>query len=456
MALTVVILAAGQGSRICSKKSKVLQKLAGKTLIRHVVETVESLKAKNIIIVQGYLGRQVQKELSDKKVSWIYQFDRLGTGHAVLQALSKISKEDKVLILYGDVPLISYDTLSHFIEFTRIEDVGILTAKLDNPSGLGRILRNRFGEVGSIIEDKDANALQKQVKEINTGIYCISGYNLHKWLPMITNDNVQKEYYLTDIIAFACSDKVNIRSAHPAYDFEILGVNTRSQLAKLERIWQKAVAHRMMAHGVSLADPDRFDVRGNVEIGSDSWIDLNVLIEGEVIIGSNCIIHSNCILRNCILGDNVVIKSNTIIDGSSIQNSSVIGPFSHIRPGSVIASNVRIGNFVEVKAVTIGEYTRVSHLSYLGDSKIGSKCNIGAGVITCNYDGISKHNTTIGDSSFIGSGCQLIAPVKIGKNVTIGAGSTIVKDVLCNGLTINRANNQVTISKWSIKKKYIK
>jgi bifunctional UDP-N-acetylglucosamine pyrophosphorylase/glucosamine-1-phosphate N-acetyltransferase len=452
MALTVVILAAGQGSRICSKKSKVLQKLAGKTLIRHVVETVESLKAKNIIIVQGYLGRQVQKELVDKKVSWIYQFDRLGTGHAVLQALSKIKKEDKVLILYGDVPLISYDTLSHFIEFTRFEDVGILTAKLDNPSGLGRILRNRFGEIESIIEDKDANALQKQVKEINTGIYCVSGYNLHKWLPIITNKNVQKEYYLTDIIAFACGDKVNIRSAHPAYDFEILGVNTRSQLAKLERIWQKAVAHRIMAHGVSLADPDRFDVRGNIEVGSDTWIDINVLIEGEVIVGSNCVIYANCILRNCILGNNVVIKPNTIIEGSTIQKSSIIGPFSHIRPGSIISDNVRIGNFVEVKASKIGKYTRINHLSYIGDSSIGIKCNIGAGVVTCNYDGVNKYKTVIGSSSFIGSNCQLIAPLKIVDSAIVAAGSTVSKDVTQEGLTFNRANNQVTIPKWSIKK----
>ena len=456
MALTVVILAAGQGSRICSKKSKVLQTLAGKTLIRHVVDTVEALEADNIVIVQGHLGRQVQVELTDKKVHWIDQFDRLGTGHAVLQALSKINKEDKVLILYGDVPLVSYDTLSHFIEFTRCEDLGILTAKLDNPSGLGRILRNRFGEIESIIEDQDADDLQKQIKEINTGIYCLSGYNLHKWLPEIGNQNAQKEYYLTDIVGFACRDKINIRSAHPAHSFEILGVNTRQQLAQLERIWQKATAERVMAQGVSLADPNRFDVRGNVKIGCDTWIDLNVLIKGEVRIGENCVIGANCILKNCILGDYITVKPNTIIDGATIHSHAVVGPFARVRPGTVVGENAQIGNFVEVKKSTIGHDSKVNHLSYIGDSKIGNECNIGAGVITCNYDGVNKHQTVIDDNAFIGSDSQLIAPVHIGQGASIGAGSTIIKDVPQLGLTVNRANKQTTISTWQRERKKIK
>lgn len=448
MALTVVILAAGEGSRICSKKSKVLQKLAGKTLIRHVVETVEALKADNIIIVQGYLGRQVQTELIDKKVEWVDQCNRLGTGHALLQALPKINKEDKVLVLYGDVPLVSYDTLQHFIEFTRYEDLGILTAKLNNPSGLGRILRNRFGEIEGIIEDKDANDLQKQIKEINTGIYCLSGQNLHQWLPAINNKNNQKEYYLTDIVGFACHDKVNIRSVHPANILEILGVNTRKQLAQLERMWQKTVAERVMAEGISLADPNRFDVRGNVNIGCDTWIDLNVLIEGEVIIGENCIIGANCILKNCVLDDFINVKSNTIIDGATIFSYATVGPFAHIRPNTVIGKNTRIGNFVEIKKSMIGHDSKINHLSYIGDSHIGNDCNISAGVITCNYDGVNKHQTIIDNQTFIGSDCQLIAPVHIGEGASIGAGSTIVKDVPKYGLTVNRANQQTTIATW--------
>lgn len=448
MALTVVILAAGQGSRICSKKSKVLQMLAGKTLIRHVVETVEALKAYNIVIVQGHLARQVQTELVDKKVEWVDQFDRLGTGHALLQALPKINKAHKVLVLYGDVPLVSYDTLHHFIEFTRYEDLGILTAELDNPSGLGRILRNRFGEIEGIIEDKDANDLQKQIKEINTGIYCLSGQNLHQWLPEINNQNAQKEYYLTDIVGFACRDKVNIRSAHPANSFEILGVNTRQQLAQLERIWQRAVADRVMAEGASLADPNRFDVRGSLKIGCDTWIDLNVLIMGEVRIGENCVIGANCILKNCTLGDYVTVKPNTIIDGATISSHAVVGPFARVRPNTVVGENARIGNFVEVKKSTIGHDSKVNHLSYIGDSQIGKECNIGAGVITCNYDGVNKYQTVIDDNAFIGSDCQLIAPVHIGEGASIGAGSTIAKDVPKHGLTVNRADQQITISTW--------
>ena len=456
MILTVVILAAGKGSRIHSKKLKVLQKLAGKTLIRHVIETVEALTADNIIIVQGDSAQQLQAELIDKNVEWVDQFDRLGTGHALLQALPKINKKHKILVLYGDVPLVSYETLKHFIEVTRYEDLGILTAKLDNPSGLGRILRNRFGEIEGIIEDKDASDVQKQIKEINTGIYCVSGENLYQWLPEINNQNTQNEYYLTDIVGFACRDKINIHSVHPANSFEILGVNTHQQLAQLERIWQKSVANRVMSEGVSLTDPSRFDVRGNVKIGCDTWIDCNVLIKGEVRIGENCIIGANCILKNCILNDYVTVKPNTIIDGAKISSHAVLGPFAHVRPNTIIGENAKIGNFVEVKKSIIGHYSKINHLSYIGDSNIGSQCNIGAGVITCNYDGVNKYQTVIDDNVFIGSDCQLISPIHIGKGASIGAGSTVIKDVPKGGLTINRANQQTTILTWERRRKKTK
>ncbi len=443
-----MILAAGQGSRMCSKKSKVLQTLAGKTLIRHVVETVESLQADNIIIVQGHLGQQVQSALEDKKIIWVEQRDRLGTGHAVLQALPHIRKKDKVLILYGDVPLVSFDTLNHLIDVTRDDDLGILTAHVENPGGLGRIIRNRFGEIELIVEEKDASDIQKQIKEINTGIYCVSGKNLHHWIPKIENKNAQKEYYLTDIVAFACQDRINIRAAHPAYNFEILGVNTRSQLAELERMWQKAVAERVMAKGVSLADPNRFDVRGSVEIGADTWIDINVLIKGHVIIGEDCVIGANCILKDCVIGNNVKVKPNTIIDGADIKSSVTVGPFARIRPGTILEEASQIGNFVEVKKSTIGKHSKVNHLSYIGDSTIGFDSNIGAGVITCNYDGVNKHQTIIGNDVFIGSDCQLIAPVSVGDGANIAAGSTITKNVPSGKLTINRMNKQVVVPDW--------
>ncbi|MFZ9036026.1 MAG: bifunctional UDP-N-acetylglucosamine diphosphorylase/glucosamine-1-phosphate N-acetyltransferase GlmU [Francisellaceae bacterium] len=448
MGLSVIILAAGQGSRMRSKKSKVLQTLAGKTLIRHVVDTVDAIDADNIVIVHGHLGEQVKDELADKNITWVEQHERLGTGHAVLMAMPFVDKDDMVLILYGDVPLISYDTLMHFIESTHVNDLGILTATLDDPAGLGRIVRNRFGDIEAIVEDKDATDLQRQIKEINTGIYCLSAGLLHQWLPAIKNDNSQGEYYLTDIVGFAREQKVSIHASNPAHHFEILGVNTRAQLAELERRWQKAMAERVMENGVSLADPARFDVRGQVDIGCDTWIDINVLIRGTVKIGEDCVIGANCLLKDCIIGDGVKIKPNTIIDGAMIKNKAIIGPFARIRPGSIIGESAHVGNFVEIKKSTLGRGTKANHLSYIGDSEIGSKCNIGAGVITCNYDGANKHKTIIGDDVFVGSDVQLVAPVTIGSKATIAAGSTITKSVPGDQLTINRANKQMSISGW--------
>ena len=449
MSLTVVILAAGQGRRIQSNnKSKVLQMLAGKPLIRHVVETVENLKADNTIIIYGHFGDQIKEELVEKDITWIRQEQCLGTGHAVSLALPHINDKDKVLILYGDVPLVSDETLNYLISVTHLDDLGILTANVDNPYGLGRIIRNDFGEIDCVIEHRDASEIQKQIKEINTGIYCLFAKNLKEWVPKINNNNAQKEYYLTDVVAFAKQKNFNIHAAHPVNDFEILGVNTREQLAKLERIWQTVIAKKIMDKGVSLSDPSRFDVRGTLKVEPDTWIDVNVLIEGKVEIGANCTIGANCILKNCSIGDNVNIKPNTMIDRAIVQEGSSVGPFARVRPKTKIGKNVRIGNFVELKESVIGNQSKINHLSYIGDCVIGENSNIGAGVITCNYDGAKKHKTIIGSNVFVGSNCQLIAPISVKNNSTIAAGSTISKNVSEGGLTVNRPDNQRFISNW--------
>lgn len=447
MSLSVIILAAGQGSRMKSHKPKVLQTLAGQTLIRHVVSTVESLNADNIIVVRGHLGGQVTENLADKSIVWVDQTECLGTGHAVMQALPHIGDNDKVLILYGDVPLISQDTLSHLVDVSSVNDLGILTAVVGDPHGLGRIIRNRFGEVESIVEEKDASDIQRQLKEINTGIYCVGGKLLKKWLPELKNANSQGEYYLTDIVGFASQENVNIKVAHPINEFEILGVNTRAQLAELERMWQRAVAERVMVNGVSLADPDRFDVRGQVTIGCDTWIDINVLIRGNVIIGENCIIGANVILKDCVIGDGVSIKPNSIVDGALIESGAKVGPYARIRPQTVLARDAHIGNFVEVKNAHIGKGSKANHLAYIGDAQVGENCNIGAGVITCNYDGARKHKTILGNDVFVGSDSQLVAPVHIEDGATIGAGSTITKDVPAGKLALTRSLQKV-ISGW--------
>ncbi|ABI82438.1 bifunctional UDP-N-acetylglucosamine diphosphorylase/glucosamine-1-phosphate N-acetyltransferase GlmU [Francisella tularensis] len=452
MGLSVVILAAGKGSRMNSNKPKVLQTLAAKTLIEHVVSSVEKLNPDNIVVVTGHLKEQVEDALQGRNITFVYQQQQLGTGHAVLQALPYL-KEQKVLILYGDVPLISTEVLENLVDTTNYDDLGVLTAFVENPQGLGRIVRDKFGAVTEIVEEKDANDIQRQIKEINTGIYCVHKNLLQKWLPEIKANNVQKEYYLTDIITFAKADHVSINVTHPINEFEILGVNDRTQLASLERVWQRNVAEKIMAKGVSIADPNRFDVRGNLDVGKDCWIDINVIIKGNVKLGNNVVIGANCILKNCIIEDNVRIKSNSMVDGSIIREGAIVGPFARVRPECDVKEGAVIGNFVEAKKTILGKGSKASHLTYLGDSEIGANCNIGAGVITCNYDGVNKHKTVIGDYAFIGSDSQLIAPVNIGQGATVGAGSTIVKDVPADNLAISRAR-QRHIDTWqrSVKK----
>lgn len=455
MNLTVIILAAGKGSRIKSEKPKSLQKLAGKTLIRHVIETVESLKANKIIVVKGHLGKQIKSELKDKKITWSDQKQRLGTGHAILKTLQLINKEEKILILYGDVPLISNETLNNLIKKISKKDLGILTTNVDNPTGLGRILRNKFKNVKSIKEEKDANTEEKKIKEINTGIYCVYGKHLHSWIKKINNKNSQKEYYLTDIVNLAYKNKINIKTSKPINNFEILGINTRHQLADLERILQKHISIKIMNKGVSIIDPKRFDVRGTIDIEYDTVIDINVIIKGKVKIGKNCKIGANCILKNCIIKNNVEIKPNSIINKSYIKNNSIIGPFTRIRPYTIIEKYTKIGNFVEIKKSKISKYSKINHLSYIGNSFIGIKCNIGAGVITCNFDSNNKYYTIIENNVFVGSNCQIIAPVHLGRKVKVGAGSIITENIPSYKLTINRNNKQKTIKKiFNIKSKF--
>ena len=319
---------------------------------------------------------------------------------------------------------------------------------MENPKGLGRIIRDKFGSVESIVEEKDANDSQRQIKEINTGIYCAHKRLLEKWLPKITDNNVQKEYYLTDIVTLAKEDNISINVTHPINEFEILGVNDRQQLTSLERVWQRSIADTIMSKGVSLADPDRIDVRGFLDVGKDCWLDINVIIKGNVKLGDNVVVGANCILKNCTIEDNVKIKANSMVDGSIIREGAIVGPFARIRPDSDIKEGAIIGNFVEVKKSILGKGSKASHLSYLGDTEVGEMCNIGAGVITCNYDGVNKHKTIIGDGAFIGSDSQLVAPVNIGAGATVGAGSTIVKDVPDANLAISRGK-QRHIDSWT-------
>ena len=446
MGLSVVILAAGKGSRMNSNKPKVLQTLAAKTLIKHVVHTVEKLNADNIIVVTGHLKKQVEDALTGHKITFVHQAEQLGTGHAVLQALPHL-EDQKVLILYGDVPLISAEVLDNLVTTTHNDDLGVLTAFMDDPTGLGRIVRDKFGAVTNIVEEKDANDGQRQIKEINTGIYCTHRSCLAKWLPELNSNNVQNEYYLTDIVKMAKDDASTINVTHPVHEFEVLGVNDRAQLANLERVWQRNVAEKIMAKGVSIADPNRFDVRGNLDVGKDCWLDINVIIKGNVTLGNNVVVGANCILKNCTIEDNVKIKANTMVDSSIIRNGAIVGPFARVRPDCDIKEGAVIGNFVETKKTILGKGSKASHLTYLGDSEIGENCNIGAGVITCNYDGVNKHKTTIGDGAFIGSDSQLIAPITIGTGAFVGAGSTISKDVPSQQLAVSRAK-QRHIETW--------
>lgn len=452
MTLSIVILAAGQGKRMHSDTPKVLHRLAGKTLLEHVANTAHTLNSGKPIVVFGHEGEKVQYASAHLNVSWVQQVQQLGTGHALLQALPEIADGQRVLVLYADVPLISVETLKNFIATTPTNAIGIITAEFPSPNGLGRIQRDEKGKVINIVEDKDATNTQRAIKEINSGIYLIPANLLKKYLPLLKNQNTQQEYYLTDVIAEAVKANIAIHTMQPAQYEEVLGVNDRLQLACLERFYQKQIAQKLMLQGVTLIDPARFDVRGEAAIGRDVTIDINVILEGHVKIGNHCTIGPNVVLRNVIIGDRTEIKASTLIDGAEIADDCTIGPFARLRPGTILAAHSHIGNFVEIKNSDIGSGTKINHLSYIGDSDIGKHVNIGAGTITCNYDGANKHRTTIGDKAFIGSDTQLVAPVTIGEGATIGAGSTITRHAPPHQLTLCRTL-QRSIGNWQRPKK---
>jgi bifunctional UDP-N-acetylglucosamine pyrophosphorylase/glucosamine-1-phosphate N-acetyltransferase len=454
MSLNAVILAAGQGKRMVSRRPKVLHPLAGRLLVSHVIATARVLKADRICVVYGHGGEQVPEALAAPDVIFARQEPQLGTGHALQQALPHLGKSATTLVLYGDVPLVRPETLHAMIE-SRGEGVAVLTAVPDDPAGYGRIVRDKKGRVAKIVEEKDASAAQRKIREVNTGIMALPTARLAGWLARIKNHNAQGEYYLTDVVALARADRVAV-AAVPAGDaWEMLGVNSKAQLAQIERIYQWQYAMRLLEQGATLADPLRLDVRGELSCGADVSIDVNCVFEGSVILGDGVEVGAHCILKNVEVGAGTRIEPFTHIDQAVIGSGCRIGPYARIRPGTRLAEDVHIGNFVEIKASDIAAHSKANHLAYVGDTTVGRNVNIGAGTITCNYDGANKHRTVIEDDVFIGSDTQLVAPVTVRRGATIGAGSTITAEAPADQLTLSRAK-QVTIAGWKRPPKPVK
>ncbi|WP_028299505.1 bifunctional UDP-N-acetylglucosamine diphosphorylase/glucosamine-1-phosphate N-acetyltransferase GlmU [Oceanospirillum beijerinckii] len=446
MITDIVILAAGQGTRMRSAKPKVLHTIAGKPMVEHVINQAQSIPDSRIHLVVGHGAEQVKAALSDYSVNFVTQSEQLGTGHAVAQALPSLTEGSRVLILYGDVPLTPADVMTAMLSQVTANSMSLLTVELANPQGYGRIVR-QSGAITAIVEHKDASDDQRQIREINTGIMAVSQSHLAKWLPTLSSDNAQSEYYLTDIIAMAASEQVAVVGSQPAFEQLVQGVNNRQQQAELERWYQRQLAEQLMAEGATLADPARIDIRGELSTGSDCFIDINTLFEGKVELGNNVTVGANCILKNCTVADGSVIEPNSIIDQSTVAENCTVGPYARLRPGTELAIGAKIGNFVETKKSLIGEGAKVNHLTYIGDAEIGAKVNVGAGTITCNYDGVNKFKTVVGSGAFIGSNTSLVAPVSVGENAVIGAGSTITKDVEDNALSVARGR-QLTKSNW--------
>lgn len=438
MSTTVIILAAGKGTRMRSSLPKVLQPLAGRLLLGHVIETAKKLNADNIITIYGHGGDRVQTAFAQEDIKWVEQAEQLGTGHAVQMTLPVLPQDGVSLILSGDVPCINPVTLQKLLDATAATGIGLVTLTLPDANGYGRIVREQ-GQIQAIIEHKDASEEQRQIKEINTGIYAVSNAKLHQWLPSLSNDNSQGEYYLTDIVAMALADGMQVASVEPEQAFEVEGVNDRVQLAALERQFQVYQAKQLMQQGVHLIDPSRFDLRGNLTVGQDVRIDINVIIEGDCELGDNVEIGAGCIIKNTKIAAGTKVQPYSILDSAIVGEDTQIGPFARLRPGAQLANEVHIGNFVEVKNTTIGLGSKANHFTYLGDAEIGAGSNIGAGTITCNYDGANKFKTIIGDQAFIGSNSSLVAPVRIGNGATVGAGSTITRDVEDNSLAVERS-----------------
>ncbi|MBB3184580.1 bifunctional UDP-N-acetylglucosamine pyrophosphorylase/glucosamine-1-phosphate N-acetyltransferase [Halomonas fontilapidosi] len=446
MTLDVVILAAGQGTRMRSTRPKVLHRLAGKPMVRHVIDTARALEAERTHVVVGHGAEQVREALADCQAHFVLQAEQKGTGHAVAQTLEAIG-EGRVLVLYGDVPLIRRETLVELLAQVDEQHLGLLSVTLADPTGYGRILRNAAGEVVAIVEHKDASETERVVRECNTGIMAMTAAQLRRWLPSLSADNAQGEYYLTDIIAMAAAEGVKIATVQPARPLEVEGVNNRAQMARLERAHQHDIAERLMEQGVALADPARLDVRGRLTCGHDVEIDVGCVFEGDVELGEGVRIGPHCVIRDSHVGAESVIEPHSVLDGAVVAGRNRIGPFARLRPGSRLAVGAKVGNFVETKNVEVGEGSKINHLSYVGDARLGHDVNVGAGTITCNYDGVNKHRTEIGDEAFIGSNTALVAPVSVGKGATVGAGSTISKDVADNALAVSRGR-QISKADW--------
>ncbi len=445
--VSVIILAAGQGTRMKSKLPKVLHPIGAKPLLSHVIHTSAELKARQTVVVYGHGGELVKSTLADEPVVWVEQQEQLGTGHAVDQATPHIDDDHIILVLYGDVPLIKSSTLFELVEKTAGNALAILTVHLDDPHGYGRIVRDGSGAIQRIVEQKDASVEELKITEINTGILAVQGKLLKSWLSQLENNNAQGEYYLTDVIAMAVADGVAVHAAHPAGEDEVLGVNSRSQLAYLERAYQRDQAEQLMAQGVTLIDPARLDVRGQVKVGKDVTLDANVVLEGNVEIADDVYVGPNCVIRDSVIGEGVQIQAMCVIDNAVVGEKCLIGPYSRLRPGAELKGDNHIGNFVEVKNSVIGNGSKVNHLTYIGDTDMGSGVNIGAGTITANYDGANKHRTTIGDKASTGSNSVLVAPVRLGDGATLGAGTILTKEAPDGKLTVARTR-QTTIDSW--------
>lgn len=447
MSIEVIILAAGKGTRMRSTLPKVLHQLAGKPLVGHVIDRANQLEASRIHVVVGHGAEKVREAFAGQPIDWVEQTEQLGTGHAVLQATPGVDEDSIALVLYGDVPLIRAETLNHLIDLADDQHMALLTVNMEDPAGYGRIIRDRRGDIIAIVEQKDATVEQLGIHEVNTGIMAVSARHLKDWLPKLGNQNAQGEYYLTDIIEMAADRGIRVRGVHPDHLQEVQGVNDRLQLSDLERWYQGRIARRLMRDGVTLRDPARIDVRGGLTVGQDVEIDINVLFCGKVQMGKNVRIGPNVVIRNASIGDDVAILENCVIEDAVIGDGCTVGPFARLRPGTALGANAKIGNFVETKAARVGNGSKINHLSYVGDAELGDNVNVGAGTITCNYDGANKHLTEIGDDVFIGSNSSLVAPVKIESGATIGAGSTVNRSVESGELAVARAK-QRNVTGW--------
>jgi len=444
--MNIIILAAGQGKRMHSNLPKVLHPLAGKALVSHVIDTARSLSPTTLCLVYGHGGDIVRTTLDAPDLAWALQEPQLGTGHAVQQAMPHVNNDGTTLILYGDVPLIQAETLKRLLQAAH-GGLAILTVELADPSGYGRIVRNAAGEVVRIVEQKDSTAEERRIPEINTGIMAMPTVHLGDWLSRLSNNNAQQEYYLTDIVSMAVEAGLPIRTANPKHEWEVLGVNSKVQLAELERVAQRCTAEVLMEQGVRLADPARLDVRGELVCGRDVFIDVNCVFEGKVELAEAVEVGPNCVLKNARIGAGTRLAAFTHIEDAVVGPDGRIGPFARLRPGAVLAEDVHVGNFVEIKKSSFAAHSKANHLAYIGDATVGSRVNIGAGTITCNYDGANKFQTIIEDDAFIGSDTQLVAPVTVGRGATLGAGTTLTKDAPANTLTISRAK-QTSITGW--------